>query len=57
MLWMLVDGIYPPLAQFVKPLTVPIGDSEALFSLWQESKHKDIEPFFWGIQEEVQLLY
>ena len=21
MLWMLVDGIYPPLARFVKPLT------------------------------------
>jgi len=45
-LWMLVDGIYPPLSRFVKPLSVPIGDTEALFSLWQESKRKDIERFF-----------
>jgi len=44
--WMLVDGICPALARFVKPLSVPIGDSEALFSLWQESKRKDIEWFF-----------
>jgi hypothetical protein len=45
-LWMLVDGIYPSLARFVKPLTVPIGDCEALFSMWQESNRKDIERFF-----------
>jgi hypothetical protein len=45
-LWMLVDGIYPVLARFVQPISVPIGDSEALFSLWQESKQKDIEQFF-----------
>jgi hypothetical protein len=44
-LWMLVDGIYPSLSHFVKPLSVPVGDSEALFSLWQEAKHKDIERF------------
>jgi hypothetical protein len=42
---MLVFGIYPALARIVKPLSVPIGDSEALFSLWQESKWKDIEHF------------
>jgi hypothetical protein len=45
-LWMLVEGIYPSLARFVKPISVPIGDSESLFSLWQESKRKDIECFF-----------
>jgi len=45
-LWMLVDGIYPSLARFVKPVSVPLGDTEALFSLWQESKRKDIERFF-----------
>ncbi len=44
-LYMLVDGIYPPLSRFVKPLSV-LGDNEALFSLWQESKRKDIERFF-----------
>lgn len=45
-LYVLVDGIYPPIARFVKPLSVPIGDVEALFSLWQESKRKDAERFF-----------
>jgi len=45
-LWMLVDGIYPQLSRFVKPLSVPIGDTEAIFSLWQESKRKDVERFF-----------
>ena len=43
---MLVNGIYPALARFVKPISVPIADSEALFSLWKESKRKDIERFF-----------
>jgi hypothetical protein len=45
-LWMLVDGIYPPLSRFVKPISVPLGETEALFSLWQESKRKDVERFF-----------
>jgi hypothetical protein len=45
-LWLLVDGIYPPIARFVKPISIPIGDVEALFSLWQESKRKDVERFF-----------
>jgi hypothetical protein len=31
-LWMLVDGIYQALAGFVKPISVPIGRHEALFS-------------------------
>jgi hypothetical protein len=30
-LWMLVDGIYPSLARYVKPVSVLLGDSEALF--------------------------
>jgi hypothetical protein len=45
-LWMLVDGIYPSLARFVKPISVPVGKRETLFSSWQESKRKDIERFF-----------
>ena len=45
-LWMLVDGIYPLLSRFVKPISVPLGETEALFSLWQESKRKDVERFF-----------
>jgi hypothetical protein len=34
-LFMLVDGIYPCLARFVKPISVPFGKRETLFSLWQ----------------------
>jgi hypothetical protein len=45
-LWMLLDGIYPSLARFVKPISVPIGKREALFSVWQESNSKDLEHFF-----------
>jgi len=45
-LWMLVDGIYPSLARFVKPISVPVGKRETLFSSWQEAKRKDIERFF-----------
>ena len=45
-LWLLVDGIYPSLAWFVKPLSVPIDDNEMLFSLRQEAKRKDIERLF-----------
>ena len=41
-LWMLVDGIYPPL-----------GNVEALFSLWQEAKHKDVEHFFGVFKKKV----
>jgi len=33
-LWMLVNGIYSPLSRFVKPISVPIGDVEALLSMW-----------------------
>jgi hypothetical protein len=45
-LWLLVDGMYPQLSRFVKPISVPIGDTEALFSMWQEAKRKDVERFF-----------
>jgi hypothetical protein len=45
-LYFLVDGIYPPLSCFVRPLSMPLGGDEALFSMWQESPGKDIERFF-----------
>jgi hypothetical protein len=41
-----MDGIYPSLAGFVKPISVPIGKHEAFFSMWQESKQKDIKHVF-----------
>jgi hypothetical protein len=37
-LWVLVDGICPQLSRFVKPILVPLGDIEAMYSLWQEAK-------------------
>jgi len=52
-LWFLVDGIYPSLSRFVKPLTVPIDDNEAIFSMWQESKRKDIERFFGVFKKKI----
>ncbi len=54
-LWFLVDGIYPSLSRFVKPLTVPIDDNEAIFSMWQESKRKDFKPFF-GMFKKITFL-
>jgi len=30
----------------VKPISVPLGDVEVMYSLWQEAKCKDIECFF-----------
>jgi hypothetical protein len=32
-LWLLVDGNYPALSRFVKPLSVPLNADEALFSM------------------------
>jgi len=55
-LWLLVDGIYPPLSRFVKPISGPIGDTEALFSLWQESKRKDVERFFGVFKKKIHFL-
>jgi hypothetical protein len=51
-LWMLVDGIYPPLSSFVKPISALLSETEALFSLWQDSKHKDVEHFFGAFKKK-----
>ncbi len=54
-LWLLVDDIYPALSHFVKPLSVPLNADEVLFSMWQESKRKDIERFFRGFKKKFHL--
>jgi len=41
-----VDGIYPELARFVKSISVPIGQMQQWFSLWQEVARKDVECAF-----------
>jgi len=39
-------------SRFVKPISVPLSDKEALFSFWQESKCKDINHFFGCFKEK-----
>ncbi len=55
-LYFLVDGIYPPLSRFVRPINVPIGDEECLFTAWQESGRKDVERFFGVLKKKFHLL-
>lgn len=47
----------PPIAHFVKPLPVPTGDIEALYSLWQEVKQKDVEHFFGVFKKKTIFLH
>ena len=54
-LWFLVGVIYPGLSHFIKPLSVPLNGDEALFSMWQESKHKDCEQFFGVFKKKFHL--
>jgi hypothetical protein len=71
-LYFLVDGIYPPLSRFVRPINVPTGKDECLFTAWQESCRKDVERFFgvlkkkfhclngirtWDLQQVIQIIY
>jgi hypothetical protein len=53
-LWFLVDGIYPEIVCFVK--TKPATNNEALFSLWKEAKHKDIERGFGVLKRKFAFL-
>jgi hypothetical protein len=55
-LWILVDGIYPELARFVKTISVPIGRELKRFAQWQESARNDIERAFGVFQCKFQLL-
>jgi len=54
-LWLLVDGIYPAITRYFKPLSVPIDDDKALFSLWQEAKQKDVRRFFGIFKKKFNL--
>ena len=54
-LWFLVDGIYPPLSCFVHPMTASVDVNEALFSMWQESSHKDAEHFFGVLKKKFNV--
>jgi hypothetical protein len=54
--WILVDGIYPPIARFVKTLSFPIGHVKKLFAKWQESARKDVERAFGVLTRKFQIL-
>jgi Plant transposon protein len=55
-LWILVDGIYPPIARFVKTVAHPVGTVAKLFSQWQESARKDVERAFGVLTRKFQIL-
>jgi hypothetical protein len=55
-LFVLVDGIYPELARFVKPLSEPVGPNKVAYSKWQESSRKDIERTFGVLQRKFHIL-
>jgi len=44
-LWLLIDGIYPKIARFVKTCAVPIGCVQQVYSAWQESAQKTLSTF------------
>jgi Plant transposon protein len=55
-LWILVDGIYPPIARFVKTLSFPVGEVAKMFAKWQEATRKDVERSFGVLTRKFQIL-
>jgi hypothetical protein len=51
-----VDGIYPPIARFVKTVSHPIGSLAKLFAEWQEATRKDVERAFGVLTRKFQIL-
>ncbi len=54
--FILVDGIYPEIARFVKTISEPLTPMEHFFSAWQESSRKDIERAFGVLQRKFHFL-
>jgi hypothetical protein len=55
-LWVTVDGIYPPIARFVKTLSQPVGKKQQNYAKWQEKTRKDIERGFGVLQSKFRYL-
>jgi Plant transposon protein len=55
-LWIMVDGIYPELARFVKTIQEPTTKRSTYYSKWQEGARKDVERAFGVIQRKFQIL-
>jgi len=54
--WLMVDGIYPELARFVKTIAEPLTEVAKLYATWQEASRKDIERAFGVLQRKFQIL-
>eukprot|EP00918_Siedleckia_nematoides_P030803 GHVU01066721.1.p1 GENE.GHVU01066721.1~~GHVU01066721.1.p1 ORF type:complete len:484 (-),score=38.85 GHVU01066721.1:922-2373(-) len=54
--YLLTDGIYPPLSFFVKPLTEPSTPQEAIFTQRVESARKDVERAFGALKIRFAVL-
>jgi Plant transposon protein len=54
--WIMVDGIYPELARFVKTIAVPLSKDHKMYSKWQESCRKAVERAFGIVQRKFQVL-
>lgn len=55
-LWLMVDGIYPELARFVKTIQEPVGQRKTRYAAWQEACRKDIERAFGVLQCKFHIL-
>lgn len=55
-LFVLVDGIYPPLSRFVKTFEEPVGATNVSFAKWQEGARKGIERAFGVLQRKFHIL-
>ena len=55
-IFLLVDGIYPAFARFVKAIKEPSTALEKLFSEWQEGGRKDVERGFGVLQLTFQFV-
>ena len=55
-LWLMVDGIYPPISRFVKTLSEPTGPIDSYYAAWQESTRKAVERSFGVLQRKFMIL-
>jgi hypothetical protein len=55
-LYLLADGIYPPLSRFVKTIDEAIGEKNTRYAVWQESSRKDIERAFGVLQRKFHII-
>ena len=55
-LWIMVDGIYPEIARFVKTIQEPVDKCSSNYAKWQEAARKDVERGFGVLQRKFHIL-